>query len=142
MLLLYLDDYNNITLYYTTVSESISPPVIGRQRAEIDGRSIREIFGTAGYEQIRSYIETVLSLQLRLCASLVCARPTFIIAQVTLAAVWSQLGDQEEVEWKVAEILTLDPDFSIETWVANEPLVDRGYIATLYKSLKSAGLPE
>lgn len=68
--------------------------------------------------------------------------PAFLEAHVMLAGAWSLIGDQDEAEWKAEEVLTLDPDFSVETWLANEPLVDPTYIDTLSKALSKAGLPE
>ncbi len=91
----------------------------------------RALFFAGQLEEAKLYLKRAAELN-----------PTFLITRVMLAAVWGQLGDQDEAEWEVEEILMLDPDFSIEAWLSNEPLVNSAYAERLRRSLQRAGLPE
>ncbi len=91
----------------------------------------RALFFTGRLEESKRHLERAAEMN-----------PTFLETHVLLVAVWNQIGDQHEAEWKAEEVLTLEPDFSVEAWLDNEPLVDLTYADTLRKSLLRAGLPE
>ncbi len=68
--------------------------------------------------------------------------PTFLISQVFLTAAHARLGDADEIEWQKAQLLALDPDFSVEGWTDREAIAEPSYLARLKADLRSAGMLE
>ncbi len=68
--------------------------------------------------------------------------PTFLLSQVFLTAAHSRLGESDEAEWQAAQLLALDPGFTVEAWMARESIVHPPYRVTLAEDLRRAGLAE
>ncbi len=68
--------------------------------------------------------------------------PQFFRGHQRLAAVYGQMGRIEDAEWEAAELLTLEPDFTLararETVTFKNPADLERYI----EGLRKAGLPE
>lgn len=73
------------------------------------------VLGRSYYELAR-YEEAVAALQKALDQN-----PSFLPSQLLLAASYARLGQKEEARWVVDEVLTRDPDFSVETWIERHP---------------------
>ncbi|MFQ6023120.1 MAG: adenylate/guanylate cyclase domain-containing protein [Acidiferrobacterales bacterium] len=59
---------------------------------------------------------------------------------VHLAATHSRVGQQDEAKWEVEQILTLDPDFSLEFLAKTYPYRDPAHLSRLMDDLRQAGL--
>ena len=70
------------------------------------------------------------------------SNPTSQRSHVWLAATYAQSDNIGDAEWEVVEILTLDPDFSIQRIRDNVPLKDPTDIEHFIGGLRKAGLPE
>jgi adenylate cyclase len=57
-----------------------------------------------------------------------------------LAASYAQAGRLEDAEWEVAELLTLDPGFTLEHVHEVVPFRDREPLGRLLDGLRKAGL--
>ncbi len=57
-----------------------------------------------------------------------------------LAATYSQMGDLDEAEWEVEQVLTLDPDFSLSSWLKTRPYKKVLHKEQLLDGLRKAGL--
>jgi hypothetical protein len=54
---------------------------------------------------------------------------------VYLAAVLGQLGDREGAAWQVHEIRTVEPNFSVNRWLATYPMTDKRQTERLAQAL-------
>lgn len=61
---------------------------------------------------------------------------------LSLAAIYGNLGLQEEAEWVAAEIITLQPDFSVAREERNVPLKKKKHLDWYIAGLRQTGLPE
>ncbi len=61
---------------------------------------------------------------------------------VWLAAAYARVGDMEEAEWEVDQILMLNPEFSIQRMQQALPFKDPVHLERLVDGLRTAGLPE
>ena len=61
---------------------------------------------------------------------------------VWLAAAYARVGDMEEAEWEVDQILMLNPEFSIQRMQQALPFKDPIHLERLVDGLHTAGLPE
>ena len=61
---------------------------------------------------------------------------------VWLAAAYARVGDMEEAEWEVDQILMLNPEFSIQRMQQAFPFKDPVHGERLVGGLRTAGLPE
>lgn len=59
-----------------------------------------------------------------------------------LAATYAQLGRLEDARRAAAELLKLNPDFSIERYSSRAPYRDKALVARYVEGLRLAGLPE
>lgn len=65
--------------------------------------------------------------------------PTSERLHVWLAAAYAQSGNQEEAEWEVEEVLTLNPDFSLERIAWATPFKDSKDLEHFLEGLRKAG---
>lgn len=66
--------------------------------------------------------------------------PNMVTPHVLLAATLGRLGEQEEAARRAQQVLTLDPGFTMEGWLARERITDEAYADSLAQGLKIAGL--
>lgn len=64
----------------------------------------------------------------------------YLPTHVWLAATYAKLGDRDSAEWSAEQVRTLEPDFSVEEWVARWPFKKPEHRALLIGGLKEAGL--
>jgi hypothetical protein len=68
--------------------------------------------------------------------------PGFLLHHIYLAAVYAQMGLEDEAQWQEVEVTVLDPDFTIEGWLAGEIISYPPDLEHLAEGLRKAGLPE
>jgi adenylate cyclase len=66
--------------------------------------------------------------------------PNILGAHLTLAAVYSELGHAAEAQKEVAEVLRLNPNFSLEVHRQREPIKDPAGLERHIAALRKAGL--
>jgi adenylate cyclase len=66
--------------------------------------------------------------------------PNFLGAHVTLAAVYSELGKEAEARAEAAEVLRINPQFSLEVHKQRVPIKDPAMLERHIAALKKAGL--
>jgi adenylate cyclase len=69
-------------------------------------------------------------------------RPDFIPGYVWLASICGNLGRQEEAEAAAAQVLLLNPEFSISGYGRKVPYRDEAVLEQFRAGLRAAGLPE
>ncbi len=69
-------------------------------------------------------------------------RPDITAAKLTLAIIHSELGQKEEAQARVAEVLRNSPDASIESQRERMPFKDQAVLERYLEGLRKAGLPE
>jgi adenylate cyclase len=65
-----------------------------------------------------------------------------VLGRVDLVAIYVELGQEEEARAAAAEVLRLDPKFSVERHLKSWPLKDREALERYADALRKAGLPE
>ena len=68
--------------------------------------------------------------------------PEFIRGRRMLAAVYGQIGRIEDAEWEAAELLTLEPDFTLARARETATLKNPAHLERYIEGLRKAGLPE
>jgi len=66
--------------------------------------------------------------------------PNILGAHLTLAAVYSELGKEAEARAEVAEVLRLNPKFSLEVHKERVPIKDPAMLERHIAALRKAGL--
>ena len=66
--------------------------------------------------------------------------PNILGAHVTLAAVYSELGKEAEAQTEAAEVLRLNPKFSLEVHKERVPIKDPAMLERHIAALRKAGL--
>ena len=66
--------------------------------------------------------------------------PNFIWAHVTLAATYSMMSRDKEAQAEVAEILSIDPKFSLDFWAKTALVRDQSTRDKILNALRKAGL--
>jgi TolB-like protein/class 3 adenylate cyclase len=69
-------------------------------------------------------------------------RPDFVPGYVWLASTYGNLGRQREAEAAAAQVLRLNPDFSISAYGGKVPYRDEAVLEQFRQGLRAAGLPE
>jgi TolB-like protein len=69
-------------------------------------------------------------------------RPDFIPGYLWLASICGNLGRQEEAEAAAAQVLLLNPGFSISAYGSKVPYRDEAVLEQFREGLRAAGLPE
>ncbi len=64
----------------------------------------------------------------------------YITNHIWLAATYAQLNQQEDAAWEVDQILTLDPDFSLNHWLDTRPIKKIEHRQHLLDGINKAGL--
>ncbi len=73
--------------------------------------------------------------------SVVQSNPEFVAGRLGLAACYGYLGEADEAEWQVLEILTLDPNFTLTDERTRDPYRRPEDMDRFIKGLELAGLP-
>jgi adenylate cyclase len=68
--------------------------------------------------------------------------PEVMNNRIYLTAALSRSGRRDDAEWEGMEILTLNPDFSVDRWTRTQPHKDTDQLSRLRDDLRRAGLPE
>jgi adenylate cyclase len=79
--------------------------------------------------------EAVTALQ-RACT----LNPEFLFPHIHLAALYSELGREEEARAEAAEVLRISPDYSLEVVQQILPFKDQAELERLLDGLRKAGL--
>ena len=66
--------------------------------------------------------------------------PNILSAHLTLAAVYSELGKEAEARAEAAEVLRINPQFSLEVHKEREPIKDPAILERHLAALRQAGL--
>jgi adenylate cyclase len=66
--------------------------------------------------------------------------PNFIWAHVTLAATYSMMGREKEAQAEAAEVLSIDPKFSLDFWAKTALVRDQSIRVRILEALRKAGL--
>jgi adenylate cyclase len=66
--------------------------------------------------------------------------PNILSAHLTLAAVYSELGKEAEARAEAAEVLRINPKFSLEVHKERVPIKDPGMLERHIAALRKAGL--
>jgi len=66
--------------------------------------------------------------------------PNSIFAHIRLAATYSMMGRQKEARVEAAEVLRLNPKFSVDSWAKRQNYKDQSVIDNLADALRKAGL--
>jgi adenylate cyclase len=67
-------------------------------------------------------------------------QPTFLFAHIGLAASYIHVGQEEEAHAEAAEVLKIDPEFSLEHWAKTYPLKKKADKDLYIAALRKAGL--
>jgi tetratricopeptide (TPR) repeat protein len=92
--------------------------------------TVGAVYATAGrYEEARAALQPFLSRY-----------PNSLGAHLTLAAVYSELGQTAEAQKEVAEVLRLNPNFSLAVHKQRMPIKDPAVLERHIATLRKAGL--
>jgi adenylate cyclase len=69
-------------------------------------------------------------------------RSDFVPGHVWLAATYGALGRHAEAEVAAAQVMQLNPNFSISAFTGKVPYRDEGVLEQFREGLRAAGLPE
>jgi tetratricopeptide (TPR) repeat protein len=67
-------------------------------------------------------------------------QPDFLFAHLGLAASYVYLGREEEAHTEAAEVLKIDPEFSLERYAKTYPLKNKADLDRYVGALRNAGL--
>ncbi len=87
------------------------------------------------YREAGKYEESIT-----VCKKALKLQPDNIYAHIVLAATYSLLSWQEEAQAAAAEILRIDPKFSLDYFAESRPHIDPANTARLIETLRKAGL--
>src|SRR5262249_23524152 len=66
--------------------------------------------------------------------------PDLLPAHLNLAVVYSELGREEEARAEAAEVLRINPQWSLEIWKQRQPYKDPAMLERVFSALRKAGL--
>jgi adenylate cyclase len=66
--------------------------------------------------------------------------PDLLPAHLNLAVVYSELGREEEARAEAAEVLRINPKYSLEVWRQRDPYKDPVVLERMFAALRKAGL--
>jgi tetratricopeptide (TPR) repeat protein len=66
--------------------------------------------------------------------------PDHFGAHLRLAIIYSELGQEEEAKAEGAEVLRINPNFSVERWKQRSSFIDPAVIERYAAALRKAGL--
>jgi adenylate cyclase len=87
------------------------------------------------YREAGKYEESITA-----CKKALQRQPSNIYAHIVLAATYSLLNRQEEAHAAAAEVLRIDPKFSLDYFAESRPHIDPANTARLIETLRKAGL--
>src|SRR5262249_742593 len=100
------------------------------EHADYHLASVGTAYAVAGrYEEARAPLQRYLSRY-----------PNFLPAHLTLAPVYSELGQAAEAQAEAAEVLRLNPNFSLEVHRQRMPIKDQAVLERHIAALRKAGL--
>jgi adenylate cyclase len=70
------------------------------------------------------------------------SRPQMFLTQLDLAASYAGLGKEEEARVAAAEVLKMNPKFTVEGWAKVFPIKDKAIRERYLENLRKAGIPE
>jgi adenylate cyclase len=76
------------------------------------------------------------------CRELIQREPNYIYPHLTLAATFAEMERMEEGRAEIAEVLRIDPKYTVKLVPRSFPWKDQAEIDRLIDSLRKAGLPE
>jgi adenylate cyclase len=68
--------------------------------------------------------------------------PNYLFAHVHLAAAYAMIGREQQAQAEAAEVLRVNPRFSVERWAAGTSLKGQKRVEAIAEALRKAGLPE
>jgi hypothetical protein len=66
--------------------------------------------------------------------------PNILEGRLRLAAAYSELGQEAEAQAEAAEVLRLNPAFSLDVWKQRVPYKEEAVVERDYVALRKAGL--
>ena len=96
----------------------------------------RCLFGVASAYALAGRREEAATLQQRMLKQF----PNFLGAHLDLSVIYSELGRETEVQAEVAEVLRINPQFSLEVHKQRVPLKDPATLERYVAALRKAGL--
>jgi adenylate cyclase len=87
------------------------------------------------YRLMGRYEEAIAAFQ-----SALTRNPALLPVHVNLAVIYSELGREEEARVEVAEVLRLNPKYSLEVWRQIHPYKDPAVLERMFAALRKAGL--
>jgi tetratricopeptide (TPR) repeat protein len=96
----------------------------------------RCLFGVASAYALAGRLEEAVTLEQRLLKQF----PHFLGSHLHLAAIYSELDQEAEARAKAAEVLRLNPQFSLEVHKQRVPIKDPAMLERHIAALRKAGL--
>jgi TolB-like protein/Tfp pilus assembly protein PilF len=96
----------------------------------------RCLYGVASAYALAGRLEEAVKLHLRLLQQ----SPNFLVSHLQLADIYSQLGQEAEAQAAAAEVLRINPQFSLEVHKQRVPLKDPAMLERQIAVLRRAGL--
>ena len=96
----------------------------------------RCLYGVASAYALAGRLEEAVELHLRLLQQF----PNFLVSHLQLADIYSQLGREAEAQAAAAEVLRINPQFSLEVHKQRVPLKDPAMLERHIAALRKAGL--
>ena len=96
----------------------------------------RCLFGVASAYALAGRLEEAVALEQRLLKQF----PNFLGSHLNLAAIYSELGKDPEARAETAEVLRLNPNFSLEVNRQRESIKDPALLERHIAALRKAGL--
>ena len=87
------------------------------------------------YLMTRQYEKAIAAVQRALKQN-----PDFLPPHILLAIIYSELGREEEARDEAAEVLRINPNFSLEVWRQRRPHKDQAELERILNGLRRAGL--
>ena len=87
------------------------------------------------YLMTRQYEKAIAAVQRALKQN-----PDFLPPHILLAIIYSELGREEEARDEAAEVLRINPNFSLEVWRQWRPYKDQAELERILNGLRRAGL--
>ncbi len=90
----------------------------------------------AAYRQLRQYEEAVASFK----KALQLYGTDHLMAHVSLTSTYALMGREKEAHAEAAEVIRIDPKFSLESYAKRVPYKDQKAIDDILSALRKAGL--
>lgn len=113
----------------------MTPLVEKALRLDPRAHNVHLFFLGWAYVDAGRYDEAITTLK-----RVITANPNYLVAHLSLAAAYSRGGRDEEARAEVAEVLRLNPQFSLEAWGQRLPYKDPEQLARALATWRKAGL--